>query len=217
VPQGAAPDLTVTPWEHVYYYLRARDLGRGDALRRADQVLALLGLDGQRDKPAHRLSGGYQRRVLIAMCLAARARLLLLDEPTTALDPQVRRQTWELLDELRPHGAVLVTTHDMAEAETIADRIVLLAHGRVAAIGTAKQLIAALPAGLKIVVDAASGELRLPGARPQRVAGRCVVLPEEPGQLRDWVARLTDAGLAFSVEPCRLEDAYFHLLGETAA
>lgn len=214
VPQGAAPDLNLSPYEHVFFYLLARDVPRRQARQRSLEVLEALDLTGCRDRLVHTLSGGYQRRVLIAMCMAARPRVLVLDEPTTALDPEIRRQTWRQLDELRPDSAILVTTHDMAEAEVIADRIVLLSAGRVVAADTTKRLIARLPMDRKVVVDAAAEQLSAlwPEVRVERLAGRSVLLPSGPGELKEWVNRLTGARMPFAVEPCRLEDVYFRLL-----
>jgi ABC-2 type transport system ATP-binding protein len=107
-----------------------------------DDLLASVGLTGEADKQVRHLSGGQRRRLDVAVGLIGRPELLFLDEPTAGLDPQARRQFHDLLDGVsKDFGVtVLITTHDLAEAEKIADRIAILANGRVIADGTSAAL-----------------------------------------------------------------------------
>jgi ABC-2 type transport system ATP-binding protein len=102
---------------------------------------SVLGLDGCARTPYKRLSGGQQQRLALACAVVGRPELVFLDEPTAGLDPQARRLVWELIDALRRDGvAVLLTTHLMEEAETLADRVVIVDHGRVVASGSPIEL-----------------------------------------------------------------------------
>ena len=101
------------------------------------ELLDLVGLDRTRPRtPVKRLSGGQQQRLSLAMALIGRPELLFLDEPTAGMDPQARRDTWELIRRLRADGvSVVLTTHYLAEAEELADNVVVLHAGRVLAAG----------------------------------------------------------------------------------
>lgn len=214
VPQGATPDPFATAWEHTYLYLRARGVPRHDAAVRTEQVLRSLELWEHRDLRAQKLSGGYQRRILLAMSLATSPRLLLLDEPTAALDPGARHLMWNLLADLREHTSILLTTHDMHEAEILSDRIALLAAGDLAATGTIGQLLAALPAREKFVVEEPPGKAEINGryGTVTRVAGKAIVYPASDEAARALGADLIDAGVRFSVQPVDLEDVYFEVV-----
>lgn len=101
-----------------------------------------LGLHDHLDKKVQALSGGYRQRLALALALVNDPELVVLDEPTTGLDPIVRRELWDLIRNLKASNkTVLFSTHYMEEAETLADRLVMIAHGRVIAEGTVKQLL----------------------------------------------------------------------------
>ena len=112
-----------------------------------DEVLALVQLEEKRRARIGTLSGGQKQRLAIACALVNRPELLFLDEPTTGLDPQSRRQLWEIIGTFRAAGnTVLLTTHYMEEAERLCDRVAIMDHGRVIALGSPRQLIASLGA-----------------------------------------------------------------------
>ena len=122
---------------------------RGKAV---DELLGLVELESKRGSWVVKLSGGQKQRLSIACALAGDPDLLFLDEPTTGLDPQSRRQLWNVLARFREAGGtVLLTTHYMDEAETLCDRVAIVDHGRVIAEDTPKNLIASLGAP-KVVV-----------------------------------------------------------------
>ncbi len=112
-----------------------------------DRVMEIVGLEDKRTAWISRLSGGQQQRLAIACALVSEPELLFLDEPTTGLDPQSRRQLWDLVLEFKASGkTVLLTTHYMEEAHRLCDRVAVVDHGRIIALGTPSELIAALGA-----------------------------------------------------------------------
>ncbi|MGW1148334.1 ABC transporter ATP-binding protein [Streptomyces sp. NPDC002454] len=114
--------------------------------RPEDEALDIVGLLGRSAVRVKQLSGGERRRLDLALALLGRPEVLFLDEPTTGLDAEGRRDTWELVRELRDHGTtVLLTTHYLEEAEDLADRLAILHHGRIAAEGRVADVVAAQP------------------------------------------------------------------------
>jgi len=112
-----------------------------------EEVLALVELDEKRNARVVTLSGGQKQRLAVACALVSKPELLFLDEPTTGLDPQSRRQLWEIIRRFRAAGGtVLLTTHYMEEAERLCDRVAIMDHGKVIALGTPRELIASLGA-----------------------------------------------------------------------
>jgi len=112
-----------------------------------DEVLALVELEEKRRARVVTLSGGQKQRLSVACALISKPDLLFLDEPTTGLDPQSRRQLWEIIRRFRAAGGtVLLTTHYMEEAERLCDRVAIMDHGKVIALGTPRELIASLGA-----------------------------------------------------------------------
>ena len=113
--------------------------------RSIDDVIRLVQLDEKRDGRVGKLSGGQKQRLAIACALVGDPDLLFLDEPTTGLDPQSRRQIWDLVEEFKSTGrTTLLTTHYMDEAERLCDRVAIVDHGKVIALGTPRDLIASL-------------------------------------------------------------------------
>ena len=130
------------------------------------EVLALVGLEEKADAQVRTLSGGQKQRLSLGCALAGDPELLFLDEPTTGLDPQSRRQTWEIVEGLKARGrTVLLTTHYMEEAARLCDRVAVVDHGKVIALGTPRELIASL--GAEHVIEFAVSE-----ASPTRLEDR---------------------------------------------
>jgi ABC-2 type transport system ATP-binding protein len=112
-----------------------------------DVVLQQVQLEEKRDAWVSKLSGGQRQRLAVACALVSEPELLFLDEPTTGLDPQSRRQVWHIVSEFRQRGGtVLLTTHYMEEAERLCDRVAVIDHGRIIALGSPRELIATLGA-----------------------------------------------------------------------
>ena len=130
--------------------------------RPAAEVMAEVGLTEKRKAWVVKLSGGQRQRLAVACALVSDPDLLFLDEPTTGLDPQSRRQIWDLVRDLRHRGrTILLTTHYMDEAERLCDRVAVVDYGRVIALGTPSELIASLK-GEHVVEFAVNGDGRMP-------------------------------------------------------
>ncbi|HEV8305512.1 MAG TPA: ABC transporter ATP-binding protein [Gemmatimonadales bacterium] len=129
-----------------------------------DEVLTLVELEEKRGARVASLSGGQKQRLAVACALVSRPDLLFLDEPTTGLDPQSRRQLWDIIGRFRgAGGSVLLTTHYMEEAERLCDRVAIMDHGRVIAHGTPRQLIASLGADHVVEFALVGGQATPPG------------------------------------------------------
>jgi ABC-2 type transport system ATP-binding protein len=127
--------------------------------RRVEDVIASVQLEEKRDARVGQLSGGQKQRLALASALVGDPELFFLDEPTTGLDPQSRRQLWDLIETFKAaHRTVLLTTHYMDEAERLCDRVAIVDHGRVIALGTPRELIASLGAEhvIEFAVDGGS-------------------------------------------------------------
>ncbi|MGZ4632231.1 MAG: ABC transporter ATP-binding protein [Actinomycetes bacterium] len=134
-----------------------------------DLLAERLGLGSAGRTPYRRLSGGQQQRLSLAMAVVGRPELVFLDEPTAGLDPQARRATWELLEDLRSDGvSVVLTTHYMDEAEKLADNVVIVDHGQVIAVGSPRELTA----------RGASGTLRFSAGASLDIGSLKAVLPD---------------------------------------
>ncbi len=155
--------------------------------RSIDEVLAAVGLEEKRHVWAGKLSGGQRQRLALACALVGNPDLLFLDEPTTGLDPQSRRQIWDLVvDYRKTGGTVILTTHYMDEAERLCDRIAIIDRGKIIALGTPDQLIAGI--GGNAVVEVVTD----PPAKPDAVRalpGVCDV-QEAAGRLRITLTNL---------------------------
>jgi ABC-2 type transport system ATP-binding protein len=125
------------------FYRRGRQVG---------ELLDIVALDGKRRSRVGTLSGGQKQRLSVACALAGNPDLLFLDEPTTGLDPQSRRQLWDVLERFRSSGGtILLTTHYMDEAQVLCDRVAIVDHGRVIAEGSPNELITSLAAPKTVV------------------------------------------------------------------
>jgi lipooligosaccharide transport system ATP-binding protein len=142
VPQLDNLDVSLTVEQNllVFAYLyRVPPRERKDAIERA---LSVANLGGRRDSKVDQLSGGMRRRLLIARALIHQPRLVLLDEPTVGLDPQVRQELWALIDRMRSEGvSILMSTHYIEEAERLCDTVTIMSHGKAVAVGRPHELI----------------------------------------------------------------------------
>jgi lipooligosaccharide transport system ATP-binding protein len=142
VPQEDNLDLELTVWDNMIIYGRYFGIARSVLRERADELLQFFQLHDRRNSRVDPLSGGMKRRLTVARALINQPELLLLDEPTTGLDPQARHLLWERLYQLKRSGVtLLLTTHYMDEAEQLCDRLVILDRGRIVAEGSPRELI----------------------------------------------------------------------------
>jgi lipooligosaccharide transport system ATP-binding protein len=221
VPQQDTLDLELTVRENVLIYGRYFGLTRRELRPKIDELLDFVQLTDRAGDKVEPLSGGMKRRLTIARSLVNDPDLLLLDEPTTGLDPQARHVVWDRLFRLKQRGVTLVlTTHYMDEAEQLCDRLVVMDHGRIVAEGSPRQLIERY--STREVV-----EIRFEGDRPETLAldgvgGRVEELPDRvlvythDGDAT--AAALAERNLpphATLIRRSTLEDVFLHLTGRT--
>jgi len=160
VPQRVNLDRSLSVRQNLQFHAAYHGVPASDRQRRADELLAQLGLEDRADDKIDRLSGGQSQRVMIARALMHAPRVLFLDEPSTGLDPAARLFVWDRVRELRRAGVTIVlTTHDMDEAAELADRVGIMDHGHLLALDTAAELTKALPGSstLELLVEPADG------------------------------------------------------------
>jgi lipooligosaccharide transport system ATP-binding protein len=145
VPQENNLDPDMNVLRNLIVYASYYRIPRDRAARRAAELLDFIGLSERAESRIDHLSGGMKRRLMIARSLMHEPRLLVLDEPTTGLDPQVRQEIWQKLEELRRVSGVtiLLSTHYMEEAEKLCERLVVIDHGKILATGTPRDLVLA--------------------------------------------------------------------------
>ncbi len=142
VPQLDNLDTTLTVEQNLLVFAHLYRVGRRERETAIERALELANLEDRRDTRVDELSGGMRRRLLIARALVHEPRLVLLDEPTVGLDPQVRQELWALIDRLRSEGvSILMSTHYIEEAERLADTVTIVSHGRAVAVGPPSTLV----------------------------------------------------------------------------
>jgi lipooligosaccharide transport system ATP-binding protein len=209
------PDLTV---EHnLLLYAGYYEMDRAVARDRAAELLEFFALTHKRKAKVMELSGGLARRLQLARAMIAAPELLILDEPTTGLDPQSRHQLWDRLAALKKRGlTMLLTTHYMDEAESLCDRLLIMDHGRILAEGRPRGLIAEHAAESVIEVEGPGEELRAyireHNVRHDDLGERIIIYTEADGTLEGVVRE------KFCAASCRfrsgnLEDVFLHLTG----
>ncbi|HEY6872108.1 MAG TPA: ABC transporter ATP-binding protein [Geobacteraceae bacterium] len=144
VPQENNLDRYLTARENLVLHARMHGMRPAEYNAVIDELLELTGLSGRQHDFPDTYSGGMQRRLVVARALVHHPRVLILDEPTTGLDPQSRRAVWDYIQTLRAKMTIFLTTHYMDEADTLCDRIVIMDHGKTLVDGTSAQLKEAL-------------------------------------------------------------------------
>ncbi len=197
----------------------------GVPARRADEMLGVVGLDDQANVRAEKLSGGQGQRLSIACALVHDPELVFLDEPTGALDPQARRNLWDLLRQINADGrTVLLTTHHMDEAETLCDRVAIMDHGKVLELGPPAGLVREIDQPVRISIESGlltkDAAAELAGPRPGDTPGTGVtddgvsltIATRDPAAVLAGLAdRRALAGLR--VQGATLEDVFLQLTG----
>jgi lipooligosaccharide transport system ATP-binding protein len=141
-PQLDNLDVTLTVEQNLRVFAHLYRIARSDRRTAIGRALEIANLVERRHTRVDELSGGMRRRLLIARALVHRPRLLLLDEPTVGLDPQVRQELWALIDALRAEGTtILMSTHYIEEAQRLADTVLIMSHGRAVAAGRPAELV----------------------------------------------------------------------------
>jgi lipooligosaccharide transport system ATP-binding protein len=213
VPQLDNLDVELTCRQILTVFARLYRVAAGERGAAVDRALALANLTQRADTIVRELSGGMRRRLLVARGLIHEPRLVLLDEPTVGLDPQVRQELWSLIDGLRARGVtVLMSTHYIEEAERLADVVAVMSHGKIVAQGTPSELVRA-HAGEQVIEVygppqqlAELGELAASKSWQSRRSGPALAImraEELDGEAPEGVRR-----------PANLEDAFVALTGE---
>jgi lipooligosaccharide transport system ATP-binding protein len=211
VPQLDNLDASLTVEQNLLVFAHLYRVPAGERRAAIERALAMANLGGRRASKVAVLSGGMRRRLLIARALLHEPRLMLLDEPTVGLDPQVRQELWALIDRLRSEGvSILMSTHYIEEAERLCDSVTIMSHGKAVALGAPDELIAE---------HAGSEALEVYGA-PARLTE-----VEADARARGWRTRRTGTSVsilhgngAIDIEGERrvtnLEDVFVLLTGE---
>jgi lipooligosaccharide transport system ATP-binding protein len=143
VPQLDNLDVSLTTEQNLLVFAHLYRVPAGKRKAAIERALSIANLGERRASKVDELSGGMRRRLLIARALLHEPRLLLLDEPTVGLDPQVRQELWALIDRLRSEGvSILMSTHYIEEAERLCDEVTIMSHGKAVAVGPPRALIA---------------------------------------------------------------------------
>ncbi len=143
VPQLDNLDVSLTVEQNLTVFAHLYRVPKDERRAAIDRALAIANLVDRRGSKVDQLSGGMRRRLLIARAMLHQPRLMLLDEPTVGLDPQVRQELWALVDRLRSEGvSILMSTHYIEEAERLCDTVTIMSHGRAVAVGSPRALIA---------------------------------------------------------------------------
>jgi lipooligosaccharide transport system ATP-binding protein len=221
VPQGMTLDGDLTARENLISFGAYHSLPRREAERRAKELLGFAQLSDREEAQVDALSGGMQRRLLIARALVNDPELLVLDEPTTGLDPQARHLVWERLRRLKREGkTLLLTTHYMEEAAQLCDELVVLDHGHVITRGTPRELVQAHVAPRVVEVQGVENGIeeiaRVAGKLAKEVEGvgdRVLIYATDGEEI---VSRIREAGVlhqALILREATLEDVFLHLTG----
>jgi lipooligosaccharide transport system ATP-binding protein len=213
VPQQDNLDTTLTVEQNLVVFTHLYRVPRAERKAAVERALGIANLGERRDTRADKLSGGMRRRLLIARALVHRPRLVLMDEPTVGLDPQVRQEIWALIDALRAEGvSILMSTHYIEEAERLADRVTIMSHGKAVAEGPPQELVRR-HAGTEAV------EIYGPPARLAEVEAEMQAAGLATRRTGTSVAVLGINGDAPDGErrPANLEDVFVLLTGEEIA
>ncbi len=225
VPQLDTLDTELSVQENLWIYGRYFDLSRAECRRRATELLDFAQLTDRADSVVEHLSGGMKRRLSIARSLINEPELLLLDEPTTGLDPQARHVLWERLYRLKQQGVTQVlTTHYMDEAEQLCDRLVVMDQGLIVAEGSPRELIQRYSTREVLELRFRAGSNEVNGSQVDGIGDRAEVLPDRVlVYADDGEAALAEAhrrGLlpeSALVRRSSLEDVFLLLTGRSLA
>jgi lipooligosaccharide transport system ATP-binding protein len=211
VPQLDNLDVSLTGEQNLGVFAHLYRVPAGEREGAIERALAMANLGARRESKVDQLSGGMRRRLLIARALLHEPRLVLLDEPTVGLDPQVRQELWALIDRLRSEGvSILMSTHYIEEAERLCDEVTIMSHGKAVAVGAPRALIAehAGPEAIEVYgsptrLTEVEGIARGRGWRTRRTGTSVAILHANGDTGLDGERRVTN-----------LEDVFVLLTGE---
>ena len=211
------PDLF--PQENMHFFARLYGVPAAQRNARVDELMERFNLTPCASTRAGLLSGGWQQRLSLAVALVHRPELLVLDEPTVAVDVEARMDLWRLIEGLRDSGTtILLTSHHLAEAERLCNRVALMQSGKVVAEGSVPDLISRVPGQAIAKVQSQDPQAVIQRASDlgwpvRQHAGKISLLLPHPMSLREVVDALDGSKVsAVSVDPVTLEDAYLELV-----
>lgn len=224
VPQKSSLDEDLTVIENMLLYAKYYSIPPAEAKKRTDELLDFVALADRAKSEIYQLSGGMQRRLLIARALINKPKILILDEPTTGLDPQVRHLIWQRMRELKRSGiTLLVTTHYMEEAQNLCDEIVVMNSGEIIEQGSPKDMIKRHIGRYTLEIVADNGEASEivnkvfsgTNCRVERFGDRIYVNSDSSEPLTKGLEPLSE--LNPSLRPASLEDVFMKLTGRDLA
>lgn len=210
------PDFTVM--KNLLVYARYYDIPKDEALRRAEEQLKFFQLEEKRDVPIAALSTGMKRRLIFARALLNKPQILLLDEPTVGLDPQVRHMVWDEVRQLkRMQVTIILTTHYMDEAEVLCDRIIIIDHGKIIEDGKPADLIKKHIGEDVLELDCDEDMIpvlkkEFPDARIEKLGERMQVFTSKPHGVFDGFLREHQIQNV-TLRKANLEDVFLKLTG----
>ena len=215
VPQLDNLDVTLTVEQNLLVFAHLYRIPRSERRAAIERALEMANLVDRRDTRVDKLSGGMRRRLLIARALVHRPRLVLLDEPTVGLDPQVRQELWALIDALRSEGTtILMSTHYIEEAQRLADTVLIMSHGSAVAAGAPAELV--LEHAGREAIEVYGPPARL--AEVEAEAGRSGLRTRRTGTSVSVLGVDGNGSpLAGDRRPANLEDVFVLLTGEEIA
>ena len=219
--QDAALYPNLLPAENLHFFARLYGLLDQDRQHRVAELMEIFELEKFANTRAGQLSGGWQQRLHLAVSLVHRPKLLVLDEPTAAVDLEARMDLWRLIEGLRDSGTtILLTSHHLAEAERLCSRVALMRSGKVLAEGSVPELLARIPGQAVAKVQSEDKEAVIQraldlGWQFRQQADQIRLLLPRAVSLREIVDALDGTQVsAVSVHPVTLEDAYLELQGD---
>ena len=216
-PQEDNLDPDFTAWKNLLIYARYFGIGKAQAEARANELLDFMALREKKDVEIEKLSGGMKRRLMIARALMNDPKLLVLDEPTTGLDPQARHLIWDKVRELKKRGVtVMITTHYMDEAQQLCDRLVIMEKGKILVEGRPMGLISQhVGSGVVEVLapdEALDRWLKRGAWAYERAGDRVYLYTDDNRQVRDLILREHPSANVI-IRDATLEDVFLKLTG----
>ncbi len=215
VPQDNNFDPDFTVYENLLVFSRYFGISKKEAEQRIEKLLDFVELKNKKDEKVTDLSGGMKRKLIIARSLINEPQLIILDEPTTGLDPQARRKIWEMVEDLKKHGkTIILTTHYMEEAEKLCDRVYIMDAGKIITEGKPEVLIKEY-IGTETVEISNCKDIDISSIKGKKVFFKdriYIHTDDKKNALEQLVNICTD--IKFSVRPSNLEDLFIYLTGK---
>jgi len=222
VPQENSLDRYLTARENLELQARLHSMEKRQYSSRIDELLELFGLAGRQNDFPDTFSGGMQRRLVVARALLHQPKVLFLDEPTTGLDPQSRRAVWDYIRSIAGEMTIFLTTHYLEEAEHLCERIVIMDHGRLVAMGSSAELKSKLAGGATYEIEFAEGSEHFAAVLSElacveklEMSGRTIAVNLERWEcLSEVITALNGAELRrISLREKTLEEVFISLTG----